>query len=151
LLSSTHLCPHFRHIHSATLHNSIQASVSTLKHLIFFHHQEESVGALRDGSSPSSTCFVGSCNLNFFRYKRYFFAAFGAFTIVSLNYLVWRFQFCAFVENKTAFFANYLLRQGLTAIVDRNTNVTRYLYITTKRRSTLKNPPIVYEVPFCEL
>jgi hypothetical protein len=139
LLSSTHLCPHFRHTHSATLHNSIQTSVSTLKHLIFFHHQEEFVAEnLGMEASPSSSCFVGSYNLNFFRYKRYFFAAFGAFTIVSLNYLVWRFQFCAFVENKTALFANYLLRHGLTAILDRNTNVTRYLYITTKRRNALE-------------
>jgi regulation of enolase protein 1 (concanavalin A-like superfamily) len=32
-----------------------------------------------------------------------------------LNYLVWRFQFYAFVQDKTTFFTKYLLRQDLTA------------------------------------
>jgi|GEM_PF-3185761 len=139
LLSSFHLCPHFIHTHSATLHHSIQTSVSTLKHLIFSITKNICCIQLPglETSSPS-ICFVSSYNLNFFRNKRYFFAALGTFTLISLNYLVWRFQFCAFVENKTAFFANYLLRHGLTAIVDRNTNVTGYLYVTTKHRSALE-------------
>jgi len=86
----------------------------------------------------SSACFAGRFDLNFFRYEGYFSVAFGAFTLVSLNYLVWGFQVCAFVENKTAFFANYLLRQAITAVVEQNTIVTNYLCITTLRRSPLE-------------
>jgi hypothetical protein len=52
---------------------------------------------------------------------------------VRLNYLVWRFQFGAFVENKTTFFTDYLLRQDLTAVAERNTTETNYLCIMTKR------------------
>lgn len=143
LLTSIHLCPHFRHIHSATFHDSIQP-LSTLKHLIFFITKGICCREiLRFEVSSSSACFVGSYNINFLWYKRYFFAAIRTFSIVSLNYLVWRFQLCAFVENKTTFFANYLLRQGLTAIVDRNTNATNYLYITTRHQSTLKWLPSI--------
>lgn len=137
--------------HTLQLHSNLNIYIKALN---FFPSQRsiccrELLGLK---ASPSSIRFVGSYNINFFRYKRYFFAAFGAFTIVSLNYLVWRFQFCAFVENKTAFFANYLLRHGLTAIVDRNTNVTNYLYITTKRRNALENPfRLFMMLPFCEL
>jgi hypothetical protein len=76
--------------------------------------------------------FVCRSNLNFFRDKGYLFAAFGAFTVMSLNYFIWGFQFCAFVEDKTAFFTNYLLRQDLTAVAERNTTDTNYLYIMTK-------------------
>jgi hypothetical protein len=140
LLSSTHLYPHFIQTHSVTLHHFPQTSIICIKTLNFFHRNGAFVEKklLRLEPSVPSTCFVGRFNHNFFRHKGYFFAAFGAFTIISLNYLVWRFQFCAFVENKTAFFANYLLRQGLTAVLDRNTIVTSYLYITTKRRSALE-------------
>jgi hypothetical protein len=38
LLTSTHLCPHFRHIHSATFHNSIQTFIY-IKALNFFLSQ----------------------------------------------------------------------------------------------------------------
>ncbi len=127
--------------HTSQLHSNLIIYIKTLN---FFPSQTRICcrELLRLEASPSFSCFVGSCNLNFLRYKGYFFAAFGAFTIVSLNYLVWRFQFCAFVKNKTASFANYLLRHGLTATLERNTNVTRYLYITTKRRSALERLPI---------
>jgi len=123
--------------HTLQLHSNLNIYIKALN---FFPSQRsiccrELLGLK---ASPSSIRFVGSYDINFFRYKRYFFAAFGAFTIVSLNYLVWRFQFWAFVENKTAFFANYLLRHGLTAVVDRNTNVTSYLYITTKREKLVR-------------
>jgi hypothetical protein len=63
--------------------------------LNFFHHNEVFVekNVLRLEPLVSSTCFVGRFNHNFFRHEGYFFAAFGAFTIVSLNYLIWGFQF----------------------------------------------------------
>jgi hypothetical protein len=54
---------------------------------------------------------------------------------VSLDYLIWGFQFYAFIEYEPAFFANYLLWQGLTAVAERNTTDTNYLYITTNRKS----------------
>jgi hypothetical protein len=45
---------------------------------------------------------------------------------VVLNYLVWGLQFVAFVENETAFFTKYLLRQCITTVVDLNRIVTNY-------------------------
>jgi len=38
----------------------------------------------------------------------------------------------------TAFFTNYLLRQGLSVHVDRNTIIADYLYIATNLRNALK-------------
>jgi len=66
-----------------------------LEALNFFHHNRAFVekNLLRLEPSVSSTCFVGRFDHNFFRHKRYFFAAFRAFAIMSLNYLVWGFQF----------------------------------------------------------
>lgn len=124
--------------HASSLPSNLGIYIEALN---FFHRKGAFVVKNLLGLEPSvsSTCFVCRSDHNFFRYKRYFFAAFGAFTIVSLNYLVWGFQICAFVENKTAFFANYLLRQGLTAVANRNRTVTSYLYITTKRRSSLES------------
>jgi hypothetical protein len=131
LLLSTHLCPHFMHTQSATFFHSFQTSISNLKHLIFSITIEPVYG-LR---LSSSTCLSCRFNLNFFRYERYLIAAFRTFAVVRLNYLVGGFQFYAFVENKTAFFTDYLLRQDLTAVAEPNTTDTNYLYIMTKQSS----------------
>lgn len=128
LLSSTHLCPHFMHTHSATFFYSFQTSISNFKHLIFSITIEPVYGL----SLSSSTCLFCRFNLNFFRYERYLIVAFRAFAVMSLNYLVGGFQFYAFVENKTTFFTDYLLRQDPTTVAERNTTDTNYLYIVTK-------------------
>jgi hypothetical protein len=103
-------------------------------------------------ASRSFGCFVGSCNLNLLRYKRDFFAAFGAFAIVILNYLVWRLQLCAFVENIAAFFANYLLRHGLTATCrPKYKRHKLFIHYDEKQKRIGESIPIVYEIAFCEL
>ena len=122
LFLSSHLCPHFRHIQSTTFLLSLQISVSALRTLNIFHREGAFVvleNFPRLELSSSSTCFFCRFDVNFFWYERNFVAAFGTFTVVSLNYLVWGFQFWPFVENKTAFFANYLLRQDLTAVSEK--------------------------------
>ncbi len=123
--------------HASSLPSNLDICIKALN---FFHHKIAFTVEKLLGLEPSmsSACFAGRFDLNFFRYEGYFSVAFGAFTLVSLNYLVWGFQVCAFVENKTAFFANYLLRQAITAVVEQNTIVTNYLCITTLRRSPLE-------------
>jgi hypothetical protein len=44
----------------------------------------------------------------------------------------------------TAFFTNYLLRQGLSVHVDRNTIIAGYLYIATNLRNALKTARLHY-------
>jgi hypothetical protein len=129
LLSSTHLCPHFRHIHFGTFFHSNQSSVSVFEHLIFSITREQFMELEHLSSFPQYVCRF---DFNFLRYERNLFAAVRAFAIVGLDYLVWRFQFCAFIEDKTAFFTNYLLRQDLTAVAERNTTDTNYLCIMTR-------------------
>ena len=82
--------------HASSLPSNLGIYIEALN---FFHRKGAFVVENLLGLEPSvsSTCFVSRSDLNFFRYKRYFFAAFGAFTIVSLNYLVWGFQFCAVI------------------------------------------------------
>lgn len=142
LPSKTHLCPHFKHIHSATFVHFLQTSISSFKHLILSIAIEPFIG-LR-GALSSSPRYVCRFNLNFFWYKRNFFTTFRTFPIVSLNYLVGRFQLYAFVENKTTFFTDYLLRQDLTAVAEQNTTDTNYLYIMTKWSSN-------YTISFCHI
>ena len=133
-MSTLHTHPIY---HASSLPSNLVICVKTLN---FFHHKiaftlEKHFGLEPSTSSPG---FTGRFNFNFFRFERYFSVALGTFTLMNLNYLVWRFQFCAIVENKTAFFANYLLRQGTITIVERNTIITNYLYIMTPRRSPLE-------------
>ena len=85
-------------------------------------------------NSTFSARFICWFNFNFFWDKWNLFTTFWAFAIMILNYFIRWFQFWAFVKNKTTFFTNYLLRQYLTAVLDRNTNVTNYLYITKQRK-----------------
>jgi hypothetical protein len=152
LLSQTHLCPHFIHTHSVTFPTSTQ----TFQHLplkqLFFSAKEFQYCSLfleLEPSAPSPRIF-SSFNHNFCWHKSNLFAASRAFTVVSLNNLIWRFQVCAFIKNMTAFFTNYLLRQGLSVHVDRNTIVAGYLYITTNLRNTLKMAFPPYMTPSYE-
>jgi len=92
-----HFFPHFKHIQSVISFTLFEILLSLLIHLILsiksLHPPRMCLCLFCNLFSASSACIVGSCNLNFFWHKRYFFAAFGAFTIMSLNYLIWRLQF----------------------------------------------------------
>jgi hypothetical protein len=62
-----------------------------------------------------------------------------------LNYLVWRFQFYAFVQDMTTFFADYLLRQDLTAVADEIHNRPKlFIYYDETRKV---NPPLFTTFP----
>ena len=77
--------------HASSLPSNLGICIKTLN---FFHHKIAFILEKLFGLEPltSSACSNGRFNLNFFRHERYFSVAFGAFTLVSLNYLVWRFQ-----------------------------------------------------------
>ena len=123
--------------HASSLPSNLGICLETLN--IFHHNGTFAILEKLPRLEPSSsTRLVCRFNLNFFRYEGYLFAAFRASTIMSLDYLVWGFQFYAFVEDKTTFFTNYLLWQDLTAVAERNTTDTNYLYIATESQILLQ-------------
>ena len=79
--------------HASSLPSNLGICIEALN---IFHNNRASVKLEKlPGLEPSSssTRFACRSDLNFFRYEGYLIAAFRAFTIVSLNYLIWGFQF----------------------------------------------------------